>query len=151
MATKVSGISPPAPLTNVSGWENFKEEMDMYFIVVKEDDVNTKLMTLLYQGGPELRRIWKTVKPNPAETTEIYAKAIKLLDSYFLPKKNLTFERSKFRAAVQREGQGFMDYVTELKELRAGCEFDKYTEDTAVIDQFIERCSSANELILLSL
>ena len=143
MATKVSGISPPAPLTNVSGWENFKEEMDMYFIVVKEDDANTKLMTLLYQGGPELRRIWKTVKPNPAETTEIYAKAIKLLDSYFLPKKNLTFERSKFRAAVQREGQGFMDYVTELKELRAGCEFDKYTEDTAVIDQFIERCSSA--------
>ena len=142
MATS-NGIAPPGPLTNISGWENFKEEMDMYFVVVKEDDDKTKLITLLYQGGSELRRIWKTVKPGTAETTEIYKKSIALLDTYFLPKKNLTFERSKFRAAVQREGQGFMDYITELKELRAGCEFENYTEDSAVIDQFIERCSSA--------
>ena len=67
----------------------------------------------------------------------------KLLYDYFLPKKNLTFERSKFRAAVQKTGQGFMEYLTELKELRTGCEFDKYTPETAVIDQFIEKCSSA--------
>ena len=36
-----------------------------------------------------------------------------------------------------------MDYITELNELRARCEFENYTEDSAVIDQFIERCSSA--------
>ena len=40
-----------------------------------------------------------------------------------------------------------MDYITELKELRAGCEFENYTEDSAVIDQFIERCSSAKHLL----
>ena len=88
MATS-NGIAPPGPLTNISGWENFKDEMDMYFVVVKEDDDKTKLITLLYQGGSELRRIWKTVKPGTAETTEIYKKSIALLDTYFLPKKIL--------------------------------------------------------------
>ena len=88
MATS-NGIAPPGPLTNISGWENFKEEMDMYFVVVKEDDDKTKLITLLYQGGSELRRVWKTVKPGTAETTEIYEKSIALLDIYFLPKKIL--------------------------------------------------------------
>ena len=115
-----NGIASPGPLTNVSGWEKFKEEME--FVVVKEEDDKTKLIALLYQGGSELRGIWKTVKPATAETTEIYKKSIALLDTFFLPTENLTFERSKFRAAVQREGKGFMDYITELKELRAGCE-----------------------------
>ena len=36
MATS-HGIAPTGPLINVSGWENFKEEMDMYLVVVKED------------------------------------------------------------------------------------------------------------------
>ena len=71
MATS-NEIAPPGPLTNVSGWENFKEEMD--FVVVKEDDHKTKLITLLYQGGSELRRIWKTGKPGTAGTTDIYKK-----------------------------------------------------------------------------
>ena len=79
MVQASNGIAPPGPLTNISGWENFKEEMDMYFVVVKEDDDKTKLITLLYQGGSELRRIWKTVKPGTAETTEIYKKSIALL------------------------------------------------------------------------
>ena len=137
------GITPPTPLTNASGWENFKEEMEMYFIVINQKDTKIQLTTLLYQGGAELRRIWKTIKPTTDVTEDHYNNAVKLLDDYFLPKKNLTFERSKFRAAVQKTGQGFMEYLTELKELRTGCEFDKYTPETAVIDQFIEKCSSA--------
>ena len=52
MATS-NGIAPPGPLTNVSGWENFKEEMDMYFVVVKEEDEKTKLITWLYMGKPK--------------------------------------------------------------------------------------------------
>lgn len=147
MATKVVTVSapnvtPPAPLTDASGWENFKEEMEMFFVVTKEKDTLVQRSTLLYQGGLELRRIWKTIQPTPDDTEDHFKKAVKLLDAYYLPQKNVTFERSKFRAAVQRTGQGFMEYITELKELKSGCDFENYTADSAIIDQFIEKCSS---------
>lgn len=148
MATN-NNINPPAALiiaSDQNNWETWKEEIEMYFVVAGVDDDKKKLLTLLYLGGPELRRIWKTIEPpTPAPKTppdDVYPPAIKILDGFFLPKKNLTFERSRFRATVQRDGQSFLAFITELKALRTNCDFNNYNADSALIDQFIEKCSS---------
>jgi len=37
------------------------------------------------------------------------------LKNYCEPRKNIIFQRFKFASCVQLEGQGFDDFVTELK------------------------------------
>ena len=69
MATS-NGIAPPGLLTNVSVWENFKEEMDMYFVVVKEEDDKTKLITLLYECSLEFTSLILAGLQDPSDSCD---------------------------------------------------------------------------------
>mgnify|MGYP001951249056 CR=1 FL=1 len=110
-------------------------ELELYFLASGITDQSRQKALLLYIGGAELREIHSTLN----DTNDSFTEAKKLFDTYFLPKKNLTFERSKFRAAVQLQGESAQAFVTRLRSLAKSCEFDQYSTNSAIIDQFIEK------------
>ena len=135
--------SLPEPITSVSEWEDFKLELNRHFRIWKEHDNAVKLMTLLNQGGKELRKIWNNIKPSAgdiacrAESDNVYTEAITLLNAYFLRERDHQFQRPKFRGSLHSDG--FTAGIS-VQELRAG-RIQRYRADTDVVDQFIENCS----------
>ena len=52
------------------------------------------------------------------------------LENYFLPKKNVTYERYQFRKRVQQPDEKCAQYLNALTELSNTCEFEKTDVDT---------------------
>ena len=45
------------------------------------------------------------------------------LESYCIPKTNVTFERFTFNTRTQHDGEPIEQYVTELKNIAATCDY----------------------------
>ena len=78
-------------------WEEWLEELELYFCAssIKED--KQKSAMLFYLGGKELRTIYGTLK----DEGKTFESAREALSTHFLQKKNTTFERYLFNSAVQ--------------------------------------------------
>ena len=136
-------------------WEHYLETFEMYFVAANVADPARKQTLLLYCGGDSLRRVYKTldVKLYDAQgvllqesgvNIDPYKKTVKALTDYFTPKTNITYQRSKFREAKQEDAEPALKFITRLRELGNLCRFDVYNTDAAIVDQFIEKCSSSN-------
>ena len=73
-------------------WEGWRDTLDIFLIASSINDTKCKKALLLQIGGKELQNIHGKLN----DENDIYEKARKLLDLYFKPKINLTFERKKF-------------------------------------------------------
>jgi len=137
-------LNPPQPLSLSSNpatsqvWEKWIASLSLYFLASNITDKSRQKALLLYLGGEDLREIYSTL--DDKGTTFEEAKLV--LDLYFLPKKNLTFERSKFRTATPLTGESSQSFITRLRSLANTCEFDKYSKESAIVDQFIEKTES---------
>ena len=60
------------------------------------------------------------------------------LDIYFRPRKNITYERFKFKQARQEKGESIPSYVNRLKNLAIHCEFRDPDEE--VRDSLVATC-----------
>ena len=63
------------------------------------------------------------------------------LTTHFSPLKNVTYERSLFRACSQQFNETVDQFITRLKERAAYCEFGAGV-DQMIADQVIEKCLS---------
>ena len=52
-----------------------------------------------------------------------YDVIIQKLEDYFTPEKNVTYERHIFFLINQKDDESIDNYVTELSDLSAACEF----------------------------
>ena len=75
------------------------------------------------------------------EEDKQYAECISILDSYFVPKVNLPFERHQFRQMSQALGEKVDQFVSRLRQKAATCDFGDV--DEAIRDQLIEKCSGS--------
>jgi len=138
-------LTPPQTLTISSNqssagqvWAKWIASVELYFLAAGITDKQRQKALLLYLGGDELREIHRTLEDKGTSFDDSKT----LLDAYFLPKKNLTFERSKFRSTVQAVGETSQTFLTRLRSLAMSCDFNNYSSDAAIIDQFIERTTS---------
>ena len=93
-------------------------------------DINTyarKKAILLHFAGPTVHDIYETL--SPATIADNYADTLKVLNDYFLPKKNFEFEIYKFRQTKQEVNGGIDTYYTKLKQLAKYCEFDNIEKE----------------------
>ena len=120
-------------------WLDWIENLTTYFTAVGITDAKRQKALLLYTGGEALRKIYKTLE----DTGEDYESAKKVLTDYFCDKKNLVYERYRFRQAVQEKHESVKIYTTRLLELSRTCDYNKYSTKDAVIDQIIEHCTSS--------
>ena len=69
---------------------------------------------------------------------DYFHSALKSLDDYFAPKKNVDYEFFQFRQVIQEEGETTDQFVNRLRKLAAVCEF--HDEDSDVKSVIIQNC-----------
>ena len=145
MAAQSISLSPPAPLVldpssihQNNQWIQFKEKIDLYFVASNITDARQQKALLLYIGGDELKLIYETLDPTSEKN---YTQAIAALDGHFVEKVNYTFERYNFRNTEQLPNESARNFITRLRTSVSKCDFDKYSNEEAIIDTFIEKTS----------
>ena len=135
-------LTPPSPMSftgNISeAWKRWKQRWTLYAKAsgVDAKDENIQCATFLHVMGEEGLEIFNTFQFTETEKDKI-GPLIDKFESYCIPKTNVTFERYKFNMRSQKEGENIDQYVTELKNLAATCEYrdlrDEFICDRIVI------------------
>ena len=137
------GLQSPPPLCISEStsdqqhvWKKWIQTLECYFTAACVSSTKRRRALLIYIGGDKLRRIHDTLE----DYGENYDVTKELFERYFDSKVNLTFERNKFRSLVPEPGESALSYITRLKEQAIKCNFDEYSTDSAVCDQYTEKC-----------
>ena len=80
----------------------------------------------------------RTIHKTLGYTDENYDVTKNLFTEYFASKINYTFERSKFRMITPGKDESAAHYIIRLKSPALMCNFDDYTTENAICDQFIK-------------
>eukprot|EP00102_Acyrthosiphon_pisum_P018369 XP_008190098.1 PREDICTED: uncharacterized protein K02A2.6-like [Acyrthosiphon pisum] len=118
-------------------WKEWYQQFSIFLIAsgkaVETDE--RKINILLNLIGTHGIKIYNNFK-KPKKATDItYDNVVKWFSDYCEPRKNVIFQRYKFGSCVQKEGQTFDEFVTELKTLSSLCEYKE--EDNMVRDRIV--------------
>ncbi|XP_016661051.1 uncharacterized protein LOC100160940 isoform X2 [Acyrthosiphon pisum] len=134
-------FSPPKEMSFVDNiseqWNEWYQQFNIFLIAsgkANETD-ESKINILLNHIGTQGIEIYNNFK-KPKKSTDItYDNVVKWFSDYCEPRKNIIFQRYKFSSCVQKEGQTFDNFVTELKTLSSLCEFKE--EDNMIRDRIV--------------
>ena len=72
-----------------------------------------------------------------------YVKAQKVLNDYFIPKVNSTYQKSNhvFRSMEQQDGETVAQFVTRLRQVVKDCDYGEQF-DNQIRDQVVQRSKS---------
>ena len=137
-----SRLPPPAEMDLkgdvVSNWQYFRESFENYERATelrkKSDEV--RVNTLLHVMGKECYMIYKNL-PIPDGDKKETDKVLKHLQDYFMPKRNIIYERYIFSTTNQEKDEKLDVYLTRLRKLIATCDYgtlhDEMLRDRLVI------------------
>ena len=115
-------FQPQADPTNTGArWTAWIERFETYLIAADVKEGERKRALLLYQAGPEVYKIFKTL-PDTGDTKD-YAKAKDALTKHFEPAKNPIYEIYNFRQAKQSVDETIDQFHTRLRTLAQHCDF----------------------------
>lgn len=133
----VASLSPfdtkEDPNTLAVRWKFWKRLFNLYLVAkgITKDEQKTAL--LLHTRGLNFQELYYTLLTG----TDIkpFAESMALLDNYFAPQLNVTFERHQFRQMEQASGESVDQFVCRLRQKAISCEFEDV--DEAISDQLI--------------
>ena len=102
-------------------WTQWIERFNTILIALNIKDPSSKRALLLYQAGPEVHEIFKTL-PDTGDEKD-FDKAVQALTKHFELGKNRIYQTYMFRQATQQENETIDDYHTPLRQLSKYCEF----------------------------
>ena len=115
-------FDPRIDPTNTSArWTKWLERFNTYLIAADIKDDSRKRALLLYQAGPEVYEIFKTLTEEGEEKN--YKSAVDALTAYFEPEKNVIYQTYVFRQATQRKDESIDEFHTRLRGLAKYCNF----------------------------
>ena len=100
------------PINTSARWTQWLERFNAYLVAADIKDETQKRAILLYQAGPEVYEIFKTL-PNTGEAKD-FRKAVDDLTAYFEPDKNKIYQTYRFRQAKQMPSETVDQYHTRL-------------------------------------
>ena len=129
----VARFDPHSTPSNVSQrWEKWVMSLKYYLTAAAIAKPEQKKALLLHFAGTEVQEIFQTLPDLPPPTVgdppDEYETTLEKLNKYFMPKKNISFERHMFHACAQNEGEYMDAYVTRLRQLSATCDFHNIDE-----------------------
>ena len=97
---------------------------------------------LIHYAGEEVFDIFETfnTEQKGSEDNEGYQVLCDSLTKHFQPRKNIDFERYRFRLARQEPNESMMSFYTRLRKLAKYCEFSNL--DLEIKGQIIQGCTS---------
>ena len=119
-------------------WKMFKQLWENYEVALglSQQENKKRTATLLTIIGKEAMKIFNTFKwKNNAEKENII-KVIEKFDAYFIPRKNITYERYMFNTRKQKHNENVDEFITALKTLVDNCEFG-LLEESLIKDMLV--------------
>ena len=124
---------PPEPLNlegNVSeNWRLFKQKFENFMVATDLSDKEDKKKLAVFQNllGDEALELFNSFDDAKKATLAL---VLAEFENYCAPKQNVIFERFLFNSIVQKEGQSFDSFLTEL---RKGIKNTKYKDPEDMI------------------
>ena len=128
-------LNPPEHLSltgrNLAmAWKKWRQRFEIYRVASgltsQGDPVQTSVF--LHSIGPEALDVYNTFVFGPEESKDKLEDVMKRFEEYFIPKRNVTYERHCFFMRNQLQGEAIDQYVTELRTLEKTCEFGVISE-----------------------
>ncbi|UYV62655.1 K02A2.6-like, partial [Cordylochernes scorpioides] len=137
----MENIKPPAEFVPYNGekkWETWREAFEIFSIAADLESMPLvrQRPILKHILGEKTVSIYKTFRVTENEAYPSIKEMLDMLSKHFKPFKNIIQIRNKFFTSVQKEGQGIIEFVTELKQLAQECEFEELAE-SLIRDRFI--------------
>ena len=152
MASNLEIQTPPPYQEGDTDWDSYIKSFEMYFTCADINNAKRKLALLLYCGGKRVQQAHETLNitlydangailketvNNVEVEIDVYKVSVNALTAHFLPERNITYERNRFRAQHQLSDESSATFVTRLRKMAQTCAFEQYSADKAIIDQYI--------------
>ena len=146
-------IPAPNPMSLVGNvvenWKEFECAWEDYLVATEldqkltdsdgGDDINGHAIvaaTLCSVMGAECRKVLNNLPGLTESDRKKPKKIVKLLKEYFIPQKNVLYERFVFNSAVQKVGESIDEFVLRLRRLADSCEFGDL-KDSLIRDRLV--------------
>ena len=125
-------LQPPPPFNFSSPdecpkWRRHFEQFRVASGLCKEDE-ERQVSTLLYCLGDDADDVLTSTNIS-GDNRKKYAEVLEKFDGHFKVQKNVIFERARFNARVQAEGESIEQYITSLYNLIEHCEYGTLRDD----------------------
>lgn len=126
-------------------WKKWLARVENLLVALDIDSPKRKKALLLHYAGQPVQDALDTLPVPPApgnvrDELNDYDKAVKMLNSYFMPQRNVEYEVYVFRQANQKQAETLDQFQTRLRQLAETCEFQN--TDREVKSQIVQGCTS---------
>ena len=133
---------PPKEFSFSPGdWASWKERFERYCRATKLDgeEDKVKIDILIYNMGEKADRIFKTFvyDTDKGESCEKYDIVLSKFEQYFVPKRNVIYERSIFHARTQSDTETVEQYYSDLHVLVGKCAYPEAVHEEMLRDRFV--------------
>ena len=133
-------FSPPEPFdfSQPTTWPAWKQRWTRYSMISKldKDEKDMQVSTLVYCMGNQAEEIFASFKWEADDDKKDPDKVIAQFDKYFVPRRNVIFERAKFGSREQYTDEPIETYVRALYQLAEHCSFGA-TKDDFIRDRLV--------------
>ena len=124
--------------TWVSAWNNYRLATKLD----KEEEAR-QVATLLAVIRKEANKVFRTFTwASPDDAKKISA-VVSKFEEYCIPRENTIYERFLFFTREQRESETVDQYLTELRQIAANCDFESITPDQLLRDRLVTGTKTA--------
>lgn len=137
----LNNLPPPKQLETTGSspaeaWLKWKAKFTNYLEATNmlKETQERKMAIMLHVIGDEAQELTDTfVYHNEQGESITQGITLQMLidkfDEFYIPKKNITYERRKFLTTMQKDNQSIEDYVAELRKTIKTCEYGQFAED----------------------
>lgn len=125
-------------------WKKWIKQFELYLKVKNIEDPDVKRTHLLYYGKEDIQKVLEQDDDIVDYVSDAYQRALRKLNSYYLPKVSRIYERSVFRKLERDVGEKIESFVLRLKKQAEFCDFGDQI-DWMIVDQVVEKMKE-NEL-----
>lgn len=122
-------VSPPDkfPFSSPGTWTSWRKRFERYMSVSGQlgKSEEEKINILVYIMGEESEEIMLQFPSQPRS----YEEALNSFENYFIPRRNIIFERFKFNSTVQKPGEPIEYFITSLHSLAEHCNYGTLKEE----------------------
>ena len=116
----------------VSAWKNYTLATKLD----KEEEAR-QVATLLAVIGKEANKVFRTFTWSSPDDAKKIVVVLKKFEEYCIPRENTIYERFLFFTRDQRESESVDQYLTELRQIAANCDFESITPDQLLRDRLV--------------
>ena len=107
-----------------SHWfSRYRRYSEVSQLSIKDDKY--QISCLLYLMGEKSEELIKSLN---ISTTSTYKEVVEKISNFFLPKRNIVFERAKFNQRSQKLGEPADSFISDLHNLASNCDYGSLTE-----------------------